>query len=130
MSRFIAAPTLLLLASATATDLSAQDASDFSAVLGAWEMTLETPRGSVTQTLTFVAEDDELTGTATAPNGTAQLQNVAFADGNLTFQVTRSMRNREITQSFTATIAGDQMTGTISGGRGGGREFTAVRSST
>ena len=93
-------------------------------------MTLETPRGSVTQTLTFVAEDDELTGTATAPNGTAQLQNVAFADGNLTFQVTRSMRNREITQSFTATIAGDQMTGTISGGRGGGREFTAVRSST
>ena len=130
MSRFIAAPILLLLASATATDLSAQDASDFSAVLGAWEMTLETPRGSVTQTLTFVAEDDELTGTATAPNGTAQLQNVAFADGNLTFQVTRSMRNREITQSFTATIAGDQMTGTISGGRGGGREFTAVRSST
>ena len=130
MSRFIAVPILLLLASATATDLSAQDASDFSAVLGAWEMTLETPRGSVTQTLTFVAEDDELTGTATAPNGTAQLQNVAFADGNLTFQVTRSMRNREITQSFTATIAGDQMTGTISGGRGGGREFTAVRSST
>ena len=130
MSRFIAVPILLLLASATATDLSAQDASDFSAVLGAWEMTLETPRGSVTQTLTFVAEDDELTGTATAPNGTTQLQNVAFADGNLTFQVTRSMRNREITQSFTATIAGDQMTGTISGGRGGGREFTAVRSST
>ena len=130
MSRFIAVPILLLLAFATAHDLSAQDASDFSAVLGAWEMTLETPRGSVTQTLTFVAEDDELTGTATAPNGTAQLQNVAFADGNLTFQVTRSMRNREITQSFTATIAGDQMTGTISGGRGGGREFTAVRSST
>lgn len=130
MSRLIAVPILLLLASTTATDLSAQDASDFSAVLGAWEMTFETPRGSVTQTLTFVAEGDELTGSAMAPNGTAQLQNVAFADGNLTFQVTRSMRNREITQSYTATIEGDQMTGTISGGRGGGREFTAVRSST
>ena len=131
MSRFITVPLVLLLASAATHDLSAQDASDFSAVLGAWEMTLETPRGTMTQTLTFVADGDELTGSATAPNGTMQLQNVSFQDGTLTFQVTRSFRNREMTQSYTATADGDQLTGTISGGRGGGqREFTAVRSST
>lgn len=129
MSRLIASAFALTLASVSATGASAQTASDLSAVLGAWEMTLETPRGSMTQTLTFVADGDELTGSATARNGSIRLQNVAFEDGRITFQVTRTLRNREITQSYSATIQGDQMTGTVSGGRGGGREFTAVRSS-
>lgn len=130
MSRLIAFALALTLASVPATRASAQTASDFSAVLGAWEMTLETPRGSMTQTLTFVAEGDELKGSAMARNGTIQLQNVSFEDGRITFQVTRTLRNREITQSYSATVDGNQMTGTISGGRGGGREFTAVRSTT
>ncbi|MXY30056.1 MAG: hypothetical protein F4179_04385 [Gammaproteobacteria bacterium] len=130
MSRSIILAFALTLASVPAIEVSAQTSSDFAAVLGAWEMTLDTPRGSMTQTLTFVADGDELTGSATARNGTIQLQNVAFEDGRITFQVTRTLRNREITQSYSATIQGDQMTGTVSGGRGGGREFTAVRSST
>ena len=130
MSRLIALALALTLASVPASRASAQTSSDFSAVLGAWEMTLETPRGSMTQTLTFVAEGDELTGSAMAPNGTIQLQNVSFEDGRVTFEVTRSFRNREITQSYSATIEGDQMTGTVSGPRGGPREFTAVRPTT
>ena len=127
MSRLIALALTLTLTSVPASRASAQASSDFSTVLGAWEMTLETPRGSMTQTLTFVAEGDELTGSAMAPNGTIQLQNVSFEDGRVTFEVTRSFRNREITQSYSATIEGDQMTGTVSGPRGGPREFTAVR---
>ena len=67
MSRLIAFALALALASVPATRASAQTASDFSAVLGAWEMTLETPRGSMTQTLTFVAEGDELTGLGHGP---------------------------------------------------------------
>ena len=130
MSRFTAFAFAITLASVTATGASAQTSSDFSAVLGAWEMTLETPRGSMTQTLTFASDGDALTGSATARNGTTQLQNVSFEDGRITFQVTRTLRNREITQSYSATVEGNQRTGTISGGRGGGREFTAVRSTT
>ncbi|MYH50038.1 MAG: hypothetical protein F4151_11060 [Gammaproteobacteria bacterium] len=130
MSRLIALAFALTLASVPATRASAQTSSDFSAVLGAWEMTLETPRGSVTQTLTFAADGDALAGSATARNGTIQLQNVAFEDGRITFQVTRTLRNREITQSYSATIEGDQMTGTVSGARGGDREFTAMRPTT
>lgn len=130
MSRPIAAALAMLLVSASGAQLSAQSTTDFSAVLGAWEMTLETPRGSMTQTLTFVADGDTLAGSATGPNGTVQLQNVAFEDGRLTFQATWSFRNREITQSFSASIEGDRMTGTVAGPRGGPREFTAVRSTT
>lgn len=128
MSRSIATAIALLLVSASGTQLPAQSTTDLSAVLGAWEMTVETPRGSMTQTLTFEADGQELTGSATAPNGTVQLRNISFEESRVTFQVTRSFRNREMTQSYSATIEGDQMTGTISGGRGGGREFTAVRS--
>ena len=130
MSRLIALALALTLASVPAGRAAAQTSSDFSAVLGAWEMTLETPRGSMTQTLTFGTDGDELTGSAMAPNGTIQLQNVAFEDGRVSFEVTRSFRNREITQSYSATIEGDRMTGTVSGPRGGPREFTAVRSTT
>ena len=131
MSRLIPFSLALLLVSVPATQLSAQDSADFSAVLGAWEMTFETPRGSVTQTLTFASDGDELAGTATAPNGTMELQNISFEDGRITFEVTRTFRDREVTQSYSAAIEGDQMTGTFSGARGRGqREFTAVRSAT
>lgn len=132
MIRSITAASALLLIPLSITPLSAQSSSDFSAALGAWEMTLETPRGSVTQTLTFAAEGDELVGEATTPNGTIELREVSFEDGALSFQVTRTMRNRELTQSYTATIEGDRMTGTVSGGArsGGEREFTAVRATT
>ncbi len=130
MSRFIITTIALLMAAASGERLRGQSATDFSVVLGAWEMAVETPRGEMTQTLTFVADRDALTGSATGPNGSVPLRNVSFEEGRLSFQVTRRLRNREITQRYEATIQGDRITGTVSGGRGGSREFTAVRSTT
>ena len=96
-------------------------------VVGSWEMSIETPRGAMTQTFEFTQDGDVLSGTVTGPRGSTELQNVQFADGVLTFEVLREFRGNSMTQSFSATIEGDEMTGTMSGGRGGEREFTAVR---
>ncbi len=62
--------------------------------------------------------------------GDNPLKNVSFVDGKLTFDVERSFGERSFSQSFTATIEGDEMKGTMSGGRGGDRPFTAKRKAT
>ena len=130
MPRFAVVPLVLMFAAAQATDLSAQESPDLAAVLGAWEMTVETPRGSMTQTFTFAADGDRMEGTLSARNGTVELEEVGYQDGTITFQVTRAVRDREVTVRYSATIDGDTMSGTASGGpRRGERAFTAVRSS-
>jgi hypothetical protein len=96
-------------------------------VLGSWEMSFETGRGSFTQTFAFAMEEGELTGTVESQMGTTELTNVSFEDGTLTFDVTRNFGGNSFTQSYTATVDGDEMTGTIEGGRGGPTEFTAQR---
>ena len=102
-------------------------AQDLSTVLGSWEMTMETPRGSMTQVFTFVEAGGALAGTASARMGESDLQNVSFEDGTLRFEVVRNFRGNSMTQSFSAAIRGAEMNGMISGGRGGERAFTAKR---
>ena len=115
---------LAILAGLTVQPTTLQAQQD---VVGSWEMSIETPRGAMTQTFEFTQDGDVLSGTVTGPRGSTALQNVQFVDGVLTFEVLREFRGNSMTQSFSATIEGDEMTGTMTGGRGGGREFTAVR---
>lgn len=119
--------TMLLAALSVAVLPAPIQAQDPGAVLGSWEMTMETPRGSMTQVFTFVEIDGALSGTATARMGETDLENVSFGDGTLRFEVVRNFRGRSMTQSFSASINGDEMTGTMSGGRGGERAFSAKR---
>ncbi len=115
----------------TAPTLAAQDdaAALYQPLLGDWEMTMETPRGTFTQEFVFMLEGDALKGTSSSRMGTTALENVSFKDGTLSFDVERSFDERSFTQSYTATIEGDTMKGTVSGGRGD-REFTATRKTT
>ena len=125
--------TVVLIAAALAAPaaLVAQDpAALYAPVLGEWEMTLETPRGSFTQTLSFELDGETLGGTMSSQRGESDLTNVSFEDGTLRFDVTRNFRGNYNTQSYTAKIDGDRMEGTGSGGRGGDREFTASRKGT
>lgn len=130
MSRSLTA-VLMAAALAAPAALVAQDAAAlYAPVLGEWEMTLETPRGSFTQTFAFELDGDALTGTTSSQRGESDLTNVSFEDGTLKFDVTRNFRGNSNTQSYTAKIDGDRMEGTVSGGRGGDREFTASRKAT
>ncbi|NIM50790.1 MAG: hypothetical protein GTN62_10350 [Gemmatimonadales bacterium] len=126
----------VLLTAALATpagSLAAQEesaADRYKPVLGEWEMTMETPRGSFTQQFVFTLDGDVLKGTVESQRGSFDLKNVSFEGGRLTFELERSFGDRSFTQSFTATIEGDEMKGTFSGGRGGDRPYTATRKKT
>jgi hypothetical protein len=96
-------------------------------VLGSWEMSFETGRGTFTQTFTFTMEEGELGGTVETQMGTTELTNVSFEEGTLTFDRTLDFGGNSFTQSYTATVEGDEMTGTFEGGRGGPTEFAAEK---
>ncbi len=103
---------------------SAQDAAG---AVGTWESTFETPRGSITQQFVFTLTDGTLAGTVSGRGGTTDLEDVRFEDGKLLFSVVRNMRGNSMVQEFSAVVEGDAMKGTMSGGRGGDRAFSATR---
>lgn len=93
-------------------------ATDNSAVLGKWTMTLERQGQSFDVVLEFAEADGNLAGTWTAPNGTTDLTDPVFDGETLTFNRQISREGNEFTINFSAKIDGSSMTGTMSTPRG------------
>ena len=112
-------------------------------VAGMWEISYETGRGTRTQTLTLTVDGMMLTGTVTFTGGGRRgggggggPQSIEISDGKIdgssfSFTVTRTFGDNSIVQSYSGTVDGMTLTGTIEGGgRGGGgqpRPFTGKR---
>jgi hypothetical protein len=95
-------------------------------VAGKWQMTNETPRGTMTSTFAFEQDGDVLTGTVEA-RGTTSPINDGSVEGNvITFSVVRAMGNRTRELTYTGTVDGDTITGRMSTPRGD-RDFTMRR---
>jgi hypothetical protein len=109
-----------------------------------WELSSETGRGTLTQTLTLVADGPTLTGTVTVTGGggrrggrggggggggpqTIEISDATIEGMSFTFTVTRSFGDNSFSQVYSGTFEGDTMEGTIEGGRGGGQPFTGTR---
>jgi hypothetical protein len=121
---------LLGLTAFTVTPIAAQDLS------GSWELTAEGGRGGQqTMTLALTQDGAELTGTITLAvgrRGGGGPQTLEVSDGmvdgsSFSFGVTLNFGGNSITQTYSGTVDGDSMEGTIEGGRGGGRPFTGAR---
>ncbi|HLY62374.1 MAG TPA: hypothetical protein VKV95_16660 [Terriglobia bacterium] len=103
--------------------LSAAD--EPSSVGGSWQMTVETPRGSMNQTLTFQQDGGALKGTISGTRGDAPLE--GKVDGNkVSFTVKRETPNGTFTLEYTGTVDGDSISGTVHSERFDGK-WTAKR---
>jgi hypothetical protein len=114
---------LLVAAIVAPATLSAQALEDF---VGEWESTVETERGTFTTTYTFTLDGNELKGTISGRMGEVEIDAITYADGTITFSVTRTMRENTMTLTYTAKIMDGVLEGTVSTPRGE-REFTATR---
>ena len=76
---------------------------------GTWNMTMNTPIGPQSATLTLTSSGDTLTGSRTGPQGTVDLQDGKVDGDNLTWKITAAQMNMTI--EFTATVNDDKMTG-------------------
>ncbi|HEY6465739.1 MAG TPA: hypothetical protein VIY69_07095 [Candidatus Acidoferrales bacterium] len=124
MKRNIALLAVLCFAIAGIVGVAAaQDAQ----VAGAW--TLSSPgRGGNMQNsaLTLKQDGQKLTGTlAGARGGDAPLTGT-ITGNNITFSVTRTTQNGEMTIQYTGTVSGDSMKGSLTMGQNS-RDWTATK---
>ena len=80
------------------------------------------------QVFNFKVDGEKLTGTMPGRQG----QEVAIADGKvsgdtISFTVTREMGGNSVKQTYTGTVAGNEIKFKREGGQGQPREFTAKR---
>lgn len=107
-------------------------------ITGDWELTSETPRGTMTRPMHFVQKGEALEVTTTRPGrpneqgepGPAQeIKGAGTVKGN-DIEWTFTMKGRdgeERTVAYKGTIDGDTMKGTFSMGQMGDTEWTAKR---
>ncbi len=103
--------------------LSAED--QLAKVVGTWQMSVETPRGTNTQTLTVQQEGAKIKGTLTGRRGDSQIEGTV-AGNKISFTVKRETPNGTFTLDYTGTVDGDSMAGTVHSERFDGK-WTAKR---
>jgi len=96
-------------------------------VAGTWEMSVEGPRGTFTQTLTIQQEGSSIKGTLTGRRGESPLEG-SVTGNKISFTVQRETPNGTFTLEYAGTVDGDSMKGTVHSERFDG-EWTAKRAS-
>ena len=93
---------------------------------GTWNTTINTPMGAQQGTLTLSTEGGELTGKMASPQGELELQDGNIDGDNLTWKadVTSPMA---MTLEFSASVSGDEISGTVKLGAFGDASFSGTR---
>lgn len=95
------------------------------AVDGTWNITLNTPMGPQTRTLTLTSEGGALSGSMGGPQGNNPIEAVS-QDGNaLSWSVMAPQLGMKI--DFAATVEGDSMSGQAQLGAFGAAPFTGSK---
>lgn len=98
--------------------------------VGEWNLTAEFGGRTNESTLNVSKDGDNLKATMVSQRGERELDDVTFADGELTFDMTFERQGQEMTLSFSGNIDGDQLDGNwssdfgdfpVSGKRGGAK---------
>ena len=96
-------------------DAKQQKAVDVS---GDWEITSETPRGTMTRNITFKQEGSVLTGSIETQNGSLPIQKGTVEGNKISFTIVMSRGDRSFEMTYTGTVDGDTCKGTFQTPRG------------
>lgn len=95
-------------------------------VTGDWEMTVKSPRGERTSTLTFAQTGENLAVKTTGMGGQEITGTGTVKGSDIEWSITRSTPQGEFTVTYKGKIEGDKMSGTMVMGERT-MEWTAVR---
>ena len=96
-------------------------------VSGKWEVEIKTEMGTFTMTVEFVQEGSDLSGKLMSQFGTAEFSDGVVSGNEISFDVTISFGGQDIDLSFSGTVEGDTITGTVIQAGMESAEFTAKR---
>jgi hypothetical protein len=125
MSRYLASllcAALFCLSPAVATEGVSQEVD----LTGEWELTVQSPNGSGTRTLTLVQVGDSLSGTVSSSRASGELEGVVEGD-RLTFTALLVMQGGMFPVTYRATFTDEEMEGTVDFGDYGSGTFTGRR---
>lgn len=95
-------------------------------VAGTYEVTILSPLGRQTGTMTVVADGAGFTGQFTSPLGDAAIENGAISGDTLTWKVSLT-KPMPLALDCTATISGDAIQGSVNAGAFGAMPLEGVR---
>jgi hypothetical protein len=95
-------------------------------VAGDWELTIQSPNGTRTPTVTLEQDGGALTGIYHGQRGDQPLSGTVTGK-NVDFTVKLSMGGRDISIEYVATVNGKDMTGKVKMGERGEAEFTGKK---
>jgi hypothetical protein len=95
-------------------------------VSGNWNLSIETPQGTRTPTMTLTQKGEELTGTYHSQRGDMPLTGT-IKGKEIKFGYTMGGGDRSMTISYEGTVEGDSMSGKMTMGQMGEGKFTAKK---
>ncbi len=94
---------------------------------GQWTLIINSPQGSQQATADFtMTPDGTLSGTVTSPMGTAPVSNGWLSGNRFSFTISLSMGPQQVVATFSGTLEGNRLTGTVSFGAFAA-DFTGTR---
>jgi len=96
-------------------------------VAGTWTMTVNTPQGAMTSTLTLTQTGDALDGSILSELGTATLSDGRVSGRNVSWSASFQVGGERMTVSFEAEVEGNRMTGRARTAEMGTMTFTAEK---
>jgi hypothetical protein len=90
-------------------------------VSGTWDLSVETPQGTMALTSTFKQDGEKLTGTQTSQMGEMPLEGT-IKGADIAFAIVIDMQGQQMTITYAGKVDGETMSGTI--------EFAGMGSST
>jgi hypothetical protein len=95
-------------------------------VSGTWDMSVETPQGTMTLTSTFKQDGEKLTGTQSSQMGEMPLEGT-MKGADIAFAIVIDMQGQQMTITYAGKVDGEAMTGTIEFGSFGSSTWTAKK---
>ena len=93
---------------------------------GAWNVTINSPMGAQQATLTLATDGDSLSGTMAGAQGTQEFSGGTVDGDNLTWEVDMT-QPMPMKLEISATVAGDEISGTVKLGAFGEASFSGNR---
>ncbi len=96
-------------------------------VTGKWELSIETPMGSMKINVDFLQEGASLSGKLSSQFGVSEFSGGTVSGNQISYNMVLSFAGQETDLYFSAIIEKDTMTGTVIQGTMGSAEFTGKR---
>jgi hypothetical protein len=116
--------TALVAGCSQGGDAAADGAVD---VTGSWELTLDSSMGPVIWKVDFEQDGAILTGVVELQTGSIDVTDASIDGEDVAFSIASGMGGHSFSLAFSGKVAGQEMSGTVSGGANEGAPWSAKR---